>query len=695
MSKTVIIGAWHVIPDQNKLSLDSQDYFVEPLAMDVLVYFAKNPNKVISRDELVEHVWNGRVVGDHAIYRIINQIRKILTEDEGLSYITTIRKKGYQLNKEVYWQDAETPSQNATPTTDANQNSKHLAPPKKWLLGLTLPTLAVASWFGYGHLLESLSYRSIQPFNVIKPFSVLIGQEKDPSYSPNGKFIGYSHRAKTGRYFKLYIQSVDGESPVQVTTQPGDDFSPSWSPDGSELLFVRHLEGKCHIMKIKVDSAGAKPDKVVDCHASGLANNVVWGNGDYIYYTDSFSAVDPYKIYKYSIKTSKKEQLTNPETGKSKGDIHIALSNKEDQLAFTRDLNWGSTQVKLLNLKTKETQDLFNLNDWRKALTWSFDDQYIYHIDEDDNINAYSIKHGFHKKVLENSGTLHSINSHRSEDKLSIMTGETGIDIWGSHLEKSQDEKPFIESSEIDLYPELAHNSNDVAFMSLRSGQPQIWIRSNGGKEYQLSKFTDGRSVQRIRWSPDDTKILSSVDNRLYIIDVKSRAYQNILEFEESLRIETASWSIDGNAVYFSSDVDGDWQIYKQDLNTKSDPIKVTDKGGYSPELTKNGDLLYYKYHQDGIWMMSMETKVETKLINDSNVFAYDALYARGTGFYYISVIDTGNKLKFYDLLTGNIDTIQSIKNPLLDYTISSDESRILYPKLLNEETEIKVLERK
>ncbi|WP_353409073.1 hypothetical protein [Arenicella sp. 4NH20-0111] len=90
-----------------------------------------------------------------------------------------------------------------------------------------------------------------------------------------------------------------------------------------------------------------------------------------------------------------------------------------------------------------------------------------------------------------------------------------------------------------------------------------------------------------------------------------------------------------------------------------------------------------------------MKTKSETKLVSDTNVFAYDGLYSRGSGFYYISVNDTGNELKFYDLGTSQNTTVLAIKNPLLDYTISNDETKILYPKLLNEETEIKVLERK
>lgn len=695
MSSNVIIGAWYVTPDQNKLSLNAKDYVIEPLAMAVLVYFAKNPSKVISLEELVDHVWKGRVVGDHAIYRIINQIRKILGEDTDVCYITTIRKKGYQLNPQVKWVDSVAPEGDKhLDPPNVRPNKSRTFSPKPWLIIVAAPLVALGIWFVASYLIQSMNYDAIKTFNVVKPFSVLIGKEKDASYSPNGQFISYSHLPMSGQHFKIYIQSVDGKSPRQITTELGDDFSASWSPDSSELVFVRHVEGACNIMRISIKENSTTPLTVVACNTSGLANEVVWGPSGNIYYTDSLSAVDPYKIYKYSLKTSKKEQLTNPVSGNSKGDIHIALAHNGSQLAFTRDKNWGATQVKLLDLKTQQMTDLFSLSGWRKALAWSFDDQNLYYIDKDDNINAYSIRYSFHKKVLENSDTLHSISSHKTEDKLAIMTGETGIDIWGKRLGIEEPESAFIESSEIDLYPEFANNSSDIAFMSLRSGHPQIWIKENNGKEYQLSKFSDRRVVQRIRWSPNDQYVLASTNNELYTIDVETKEYKTIWRSAHPSRVEAASWAPDGNSVYFSSDIDGDWQIYKKNLAANTQTVKVTERGGYSPELTNSGDMLYYKYHQDGIWKMQLDSGSEVKLVDDSNIYAYDALYARNNGFFYVAVSDTENVLNFYDLKTGEVTPIQVIVNPLIDYTVSEDGTLILYPKLLNEETEIKVLEK-
>lgn len=199
MSKNITIGAWHITPSQNKVSLNTKDYALEPLAMDVLIYFAQNPNKVIGLEELIDNVWGGRIVGDHAIYRIINQIRNILSKDDNVSYITTIRKKGYQLNQPVQWLDSDEQTSEPLLSTVHSHTSE-----SKWFKSnygyflLASPIIMLIAWTLISNLMQSISYKSIKTFDVVKPFSVLIGKEKDPSYSPNGQLISFSHRPKSG-----------------------------------------------------------------------------------------------------------------------------------------------------------------------------------------------------------------------------------------------------------------------------------------------------------------------------------------------------------------------------------------------------------------------------------------------------------------------------------------------------------------
>ncbi len=711
MSNNIIIGDWLVLPDQNKLSRQGDDCFVEPLIMEVLVYFAQNPNKVISLEELIENVWKGRVVGDHAIYRIINQIRKILGERDGEPYIVTIRKKGYQLKQEVSIANSKHFNEHNqfTQLVESRDRERELAPQPNIKSSKRSAVYKLLAFVGIllmvflaaPRLMQSISYQTVKPFKTIKPFSVLIGKEGHPAYSRDGKYISFSHQAKRAQYSKLFVQAIEGEAPFQITDGPGNDISPSWSPDNKKIIFIRQLGGKCQIMTVDVKDVQVAPELVLECNDSSLANEVAWGGGDTIFYTDSESMIAPYKIYRYSLMTSKKKQLTNPETGKSKGDIHFALSNNHKFIAFKRDLNWGSTQVMLLDLENDQLSGLFKLGSWRQSLAWSADDEILFYIDEGNTVQAYSLEHRFKKPVFSSDITLHTIASNTINGNLSVVSGETGIDIWQrdiTHAGKdatpnTKVDSPYIETSEVDLFPEFARTSNDVAFVSLRSGQPQIWIKPEEGREFQISRFVDERSVQRLRWSPDDKFLLSSTNNELYVLNVEAKETSSVWRAPKGYRIEGANWSYDGRSVYFSADTDGDWQIYKKSLESNSEPIKVTTRGGYSPTLTSDGQMLYYKYHQDGLWKMELGSKGETRLLGDTTVFAYDALYARSSGFYYLSIGEKKNKLRFYDLATDQANTVTIFEERLFDYTLSNDASTILFPKLLSNETEIKILQ--
>lgn len=37
----------------------------------------------------------------------------------------------------------------------------------------------------------------------------------------------------------LYVQQIGAGAPLQVTTDAGNDYSPSWSPDGRTIAFLR------------------------------------------------------------------------------------------------------------------------------------------------------------------------------------------------------------------------------------------------------------------------------------------------------------------------------------------------------------------------------------------------------------------------------------------------------------------------
>src|SRR5271166_2745681 len=66
-------------------------------AFDMLLYFVRNPGKVLAREELIKNVWPDSFVDENSLAQSISMLRRALDEKPGdNSYIVTLTGRGYQ-----------------------------------------------------------------------------------------------------------------------------------------------------------------------------------------------------------------------------------------------------------------------------------------------------------------------------------------------------------------------------------------------------------------------------------------------------------------------------------------------------------------------------------------------------------------------------------------------------------------------
>ena len=82
---------------RRELSQAGRGVPVEPQVFDLLVYLIENGDHVVSKDELIENIWGGRIVSDSTLTSRINAARKAVG-DNGLaqSVIRTVSRKGFR-----------------------------------------------------------------------------------------------------------------------------------------------------------------------------------------------------------------------------------------------------------------------------------------------------------------------------------------------------------------------------------------------------------------------------------------------------------------------------------------------------------------------------------------------------------------------------------------------------------------------
>src|SRR5690606_31501029 len=114
-----MLGEVKVSPSHNTLWTGDQSLKLQPKAMAVLYYLACNHKRVISNEELIERVWEGRVVTHGSVQKSINTLRSALSELIGdRELIAHYSKRGYQLMIEPQFLGAHAPIQSSELTAD-------------------------------------------------------------------------------------------------------------------------------------------------------------------------------------------------------------------------------------------------------------------------------------------------------------------------------------------------------------------------------------------------------------------------------------------------------------------------------------------------------------------------------------------------------------------------------------------------
>ncbi len=106
------LGSWTVVPGRGEISDGTETHRLEPKVMDVLHCLARHDGELVSKQQLVDHVWKGRPVSDEVITRCISALRSHLHDDhKDPKYIETLPKRGYRLVAPVRPVETAAPAQ--------------------------------------------------------------------------------------------------------------------------------------------------------------------------------------------------------------------------------------------------------------------------------------------------------------------------------------------------------------------------------------------------------------------------------------------------------------------------------------------------------------------------------------------------------------------------------------------------------
>jgi len=142
LKKGFKIGDWEVLPGQGVMRNGEHEERPEPMVFEVLISLASRDGELVSREELIDEIWDGRPTSDEPINRCLSQLRRHLGDRERpYRYIETLTRRGYRLNFKVELLEPTPASHEQVAPVDRIRNQSRL-----WMVvGAVVATVAIAA----------------------------------------------------------------------------------------------------------------------------------------------------------------------------------------------------------------------------------------------------------------------------------------------------------------------------------------------------------------------------------------------------------------------------------------------------------------------------------------------------------------------------------------------------------------------
>jgi len=127
-----------------------------------------------------------------------------------------------------------------------------------WLAAAALILAAAGfAWWYRGRQLQLAAHPVVQ----FERLTYFLGMEESPALSPDGKSVAFVSDSTGSR--QIWIRLLGGGAPLQLTRDPGDHFSPRWSPDSSSLFYYTPpAEGSHEAVIWEISALGGTPRRI-------------------------------------------------------------------------------------------------------------------------------------------------------------------------------------------------------------------------------------------------------------------------------------------------------------------------------------------------------------------------------------------------------------------------------------------------
>jgi serine/threonine protein kinase len=444
------------------------------------------------------------------------------------------------------------------------------------------------------------------------PLTSYPGWEDSPSFSPDGNQVAFAW-AKAGRdqEFDIYLKQIGVEEPVPFSDHPAPEVNPVWSPDGRAIAFAR-IVSPGRIDYIVKPQRGGSERTIAEFDVSSANLSFFTAAKWCTWAPDSKSLVVVGKnaaqasdaLFLISLETLGNRKITDPPPGLV--DSSPAVSPDGRTLAFSRGDLGSREDLHLLTLTEEmrpqgEPKKIPSKNPWNLFPAWTSDGSEVLfvscHTRSDMTLWRMGVSQSARPSRLAFDAPWTPAVSPKG-NRLAYSTWNSDSNVWRIEVDgKAGEPKKLISSTFFEGTPAYSPDGRKIAFMSSRSGSWEIWVsNSDGSYPEQLTRF-EGPKTDRPSWSPDGKRIAfySDVKGNRDVYVIRSDGGALRQLTTDPARDGDPGWSADGKWIYFgSSRGQNQMETIWKVPVDGGEPVSVSGIQGNAPVESPDGRFLYY-----------------------------------------------------------------------------------------------------
>jgi len=638
LPEKISINEFRVDFGTGQISTDTKIEVIEPKVMDLLRVLCGAPKQVHSAEVLFEKVWPKSIYSPNSVRRNIALLRQALS-DEDKTLIKTHPKRGYSLEASINLLDST--------NEKTQQKGSSLEIEKSALLKIKSSHLALIFL-----IVCIVSVSSVVLFNAQKseiklsnlsPITSSNEKERYMQVSPDGRYMAYIQRGLSQRgpsQRRLLLKDLVTQKEWPLSQKAKAYTYLAWDVHLNSIVYSSKEQNSISFSRILLDAQRKPVSEQILFQRQDITWNSVFFIDDKqnLYYLANKNSSEHSRnasLYRHNLATGLSEALLEPNDEFKP--YKIALSPTQNDLALIGFNHSGISEIKILNFNSKKISLVGEIDHNWHFLTW-FEDE-----------RAILLSNGSQLNKIDLDGKISPLN-YKSfnflvypqivKDILYFVEAKTDQDILLTQLNKSAKPVTIIDSNTVDMFPAISDDKNTIAYVSLRNGLPQLFIKDLQSKQNRLIFENEDKeyALSEPIWDRTNKRLVSSINNKPFIIHLEEAHHR--IEWLESVIGVPKGWYKETDAILFVDKRTHNDELIRLDVSTRQvKPLNMA-LGKQKVFLNNEDGLIFF----DGEKVADAQSGLN--LLTD--IATIQEVYPQNNGFYFTTSNKGKTDLHFY-----------------------------------------------